>query len=401
MDTLRKINHVILVPFMWLAMHFKLFAYRQPFQALRRILLEMSQFFDFLMVFANIQNHAIAINFRLHRRGNFLFGKAVMVVDYKTALEEIPEIKMKGSRFMGVPLVANEPGVFVSNAGPITTSQPARQVLREHMNRSVFSGELMQVDFAKMNETCSDILREWTDADDRVSMWTIRGTATRIVVRLLAGKDISREAANAVTRAYFLRFGEMSLFGYYAPFMLGLLGTRDRIHRDAFKPLQDLGVDNLVIDMVLFAAMFSLGTIIIKCIDNTRQHDIDYVRLDHEQRIRFVIESQRLYPTVTSVHRILEKAEKVVVNGKTLQLYPGEEVAYPFLAINRDPAYFSEPDAFRLDRSDEEVDRVMSWSVGFHACPVKRLSVLITVMQLDALAAHDDLRSLRFFNLEV
>ncbi len=153
--------------------------------------------------------------------------------------------------------------------------------------------------------------------------------------------------------------------------------------------------------MVLFAAMFSLGTIVIKCLEYARTHDVDWSGLTHDERMRFVIETQRLYPTVTSVHRILERPVQVEIRGKRVELYPGEEIAYPFVAINRDPAVFSAPDEFRLDRPQKELDAVLSWSTGFHACPVKELSIMVTVLQLDALAEQADLRSLDFFNIEV
>ncbi|QDU65393.1 cytochrome P450 [Engelhardtia mirabilis] len=400
MDPIRRAAHVVTPPFMWLAMQLKLFAYRQPLRPLRWVLLELTQVFDFAMVFANVQNYAMSINHRLFG-GDFLFGKAVMVTGHARALEEIPHIRLRGSRFMGVPMVAGDPGVFVTNAGPITTSQPARRVLREHMNREIVSDWLTSPDYPTLQARCADILADWKASPQMASMFGVRGTSTRIMVRLLSGQDLPAAQAEAVTRAYFFRFGEHTLFGYYAPFVLGLLGTRERMRRDAYRPLQDLGIDELRIDMVLFAAMFSLGTIVIKCLEYARRYDVDWSGLTHDERVRFVIETQRLYPTVTSVHRILERPEEVVIRGKRVRLYPGEEIAYPFVAINRDPAVFAEPDEFRLDRPQSEVDAVLSWSTGFHACPVKDLSILVTVLQLDALAERGDLRALSFFNIEV
>lgn len=399
-DPVRRVADLALAPAIWLAMHVKLGAYRQPFRPLRWVLLELTSLFDFLSVFALVQNHAMGANRRVFG-GNYLFGRAVMVTEHARAVAEIPTIRVRGSRFMGVPMVANDPGVFATNAGPITTSQPARRVLREHMNAAIVTEFLAAPDRAALRARCAPILEDWKRSPSMASMFGVRGTATRLVTLLVAGVDVPADVAERVTRAYFFRFGEHTLFGYYAPFVLGLLGTRERMRRDAYRPLRERGVDELRIDMILFAAMFSLGTIVIKCLEYAATYDVDWSRLTEDQRRRFVIETQRLYPTVTSVHRILEAPEEIVVRGERIKLHAGEEVAYPFAALNRDPRAFAEPDVFRLDRPDEELDRVLSWSTGFHACPFKELSILLTVLQLDALAERADLRTLSFFNVEV
>jgi cytochrome P450 len=146
--------------------------------------------------------------------------------------------------------------------------------------------------------------------------------------------------------------------------------------------------------------MFSVGTIVIKCVEFAAHEAIPYGSLSLEQRMRFVIEAQRLCPTVTSVHRIVETPETVTVSGRQIHLQPGDEVAYPFLCINQDPSRFTDPTVFRLDRTPEEVAAVMSWSVGPHICPAKELSILLTVLMLDELATRYDLRRLRIANPE-
>ena len=196
------------------------------------------------------------------------------------------------------------------------------------------------------------------------------------------------------------RFAEFTLFGGYLPFMLGILGTREGVRRDAFIPLKRHGIDNMVIDMTLFAAMFSIGTIVLKCIDFTEKYSIDYRELSSTERMQFVVESFRIYPTVTSVHRIVEADETIEVCGQNIRLSPGSEVAYPFVCINRDPECFSEPEEFWIHRSPAEFSRVLSWSTGPHVCPAKDLSILTTVMILDTLAARYDMRKLRIFNIE-
>ena len=106
----------------------------------------------------------------------------------------------------------------------------------------------------------------------------------------------------------------------------------------------------------------------------------------------------RLYPTVTSVHRIVEHDETVTVRGRELRLSPGDEVIYPFICSNRDPAHFPDPTAMRLDRTDDEYAKVLSWSKGPHSCPARELSILVTTMMLDALAKKADLRTYAIFN---
>ena len=152
--------------------------------------------------------------------------------------------------------------------------------------------------------------------------------------------------------------------------------------------------------MTLFAAMFSVGTIVLKCVELAATHNIDYRQLSSEQRQHFMIEAQRTNPTVTTVHRIVEEPEDVEIRGRHIRLQPGDEVCYPFVCIHQNPQLFKDPETFRIERPAEERDRVLSWSVGPHACPAKELSILSTVVMLDALSERYDLRELRLFNPE-
>jgi hypothetical protein len=231
-------------------------------------------------------------------------------------------------------------------------------------------------------------------------MWKIRSAATRIFIKVLSGIDLPAEQADAITFSYVRRFGELSLFARYLPSMLSVLGTRQGIRRDAFLPLKSMGVDPLAIDMTLFAAMFSVGTIVIKCAGFAKADGIDYRTLSMRERMAFVVEAVRLSPTVTSVHRILEEPEKVEVAGASLTAEAGDELAYPFVCINRDASVFSDPDAFRIHRPMDEVASVLSWSSGRHVCPAKDLSILVTTMMLNALSSRFDFRKLTIYNLE-
>jgi hypothetical protein len=397
---LRRIANVLSIPVIWLMMPVKLLAFRYRHRVFGRVLLELTCLGDFMLVLANVQNAALRLHHRIYR-GAFPFGKSVMVVDHAKALREIAQPSLRGNRFMGLDLVSNDPGVFVTNAGPISTGQPTRRLIRDYIDHQIMTPRVRALDYGALRTECAEILRDWTANPKMATMLSIRGTLTRLFIRVLAEKTLSKAEADDVTWHYFRRFAEFSLFGRYFPAMLGVLGTREAIRRGAYIPLRKLGVDNLAIDMTLFAAMFSVGTIVIKCVEFARQHDIDYGALSPFQRFAFVIESFRICPTVTTVHRIVEADETVDIRGRRHALRAGDEVAYPFVCINQDRKVFSDPEAFRIDRPAAEAAQVLSWSAGPHVCPAKDLSIVSSVLMLDTLAsARGDLRRLKIFNLE-
>ena len=395
----RRVSRWLSYPLVWVLRPVKLFAWRTRAHWVRGVILELTTFLDFMLVFADVQNFAMEIH-RAVYGGNFLFGKALMIVDHEVAQREIAQPTLRGNRFMGIDIVSNDAMAFVTNAGPISTGQPTRGLIRGYIDREIMTDRVRAYTLDSLRADCAEILADWSADPKMTSLWRVRGAATRIFLRVLAGQTLPKAQADDITFAYTRRFVELSMFGRYCPFMLGLLGTREGIRRDAYIPLRQLGIDNLVIDMTLFAAMFSVGTIVMKCVEFAAKHEVDYARLAPHERMIFVIESLRLYPTVTTVHRIVESEERVTVHGKDVVLQPGDEVAYPFVGINRDPQKFTAPEEFRLDRSREELSRVLSWSTGPHVCPAKDLSIIVTVVMLDALAAKYDLRELTIYNLE-
>ena len=74
-------------------------------------------------------------------------------------------------------------------------------------------------------------------------MLAIRSTVTRIFFRMLSDTTISKADADAVTRAYIRRFVELSMFNRYLPAMLGFLGTRKAVRKDAYFKLREYGID--------------------------------------------------------------------------------------------------------------------------------------------------------------
>lgn len=396
---LRRIAHVLSVPVIWLMMPVKMVAFRWRHRLVGRVLLEATCFGDFLLVLANVQNAALELHHRIYR-GNFLFGKSVMVVDHEVAAREIAQPSLRGNRFMGIDLVSNDPGVFVTNAGPISAGQPTRQLIRGYIEERIMTPAVRAIGYQALCEEAAEVLHDWACDPKMTTMWAIRGTLTRMFVRVLSGPLIPKADADRITFNYVRRFAEFSLFGRYCPAMLGFLGTREGIRRDAFIPLRKLGVDNVAIDMTLFAGMFSVGTNVIKCVEFLQRERLDYAGLSRFHRFAFVLEAFRLNPTVSTVHRIVEDSETVGIRGRNFALRAGDEVAYPFGCINRDPRAFEEPESFRINRPAAEAERVLSWSAGPHACPAKDLSIVASVVMLDVLSAHADLRKLRIFNLE-
>ena len=128
---------------------------------------------------------------------------------------------------MGLDLVSNDPGVFVTNAGPISTGQPTRGLIREYIDHRIMTPRVRALDYAALRAECAEILRAWTADPKMATMLSIRGTLTQLFVRVLAEKDMTKAQADEITWHYFRRFAEFSLFGRYLPIMLGVLGTRD------------------------------------------------------------------------------------------------------------------------------------------------------------------------------
>ncbi|MEO1417184.1 MAG: cytochrome P450 [Bacteroidota bacterium] len=396
---IRRISFVAFHPVAWLLKPIKILAWRTRKRWLRGLLLEITGFFDWLTVIFCIQNYAMLIQQKIWK-GNFLFGRAVFIVDHSRALSEIPLPTLRGNLFMGVNVVTNEPGVFMTNAGPITTSPPARTAIRQHIDQNVLTHRVRAFETGGIPAHCTSIMEQWRQQPDMFESSTIRSVVTMIYLKLLAEIELPYDEARKITDAYTRRFGEMSLLGRYLPFLMGTFSTLEALREDVFIPLKNLGVDPVAIDMTLFAAMFSNGTWALNAMRLAREQSIDYRALDEYQRIGFLMETQRFYPTVTSVHRVVEKEEIVEVAGRPLSIYPGQEVCYPFILINQDPKAFSEPTRFSYHRGHKEQSRILSWSTGPHVCPAKDLSIQVAKALLDELVKHKDFQQIRVFSPE-
>lgn len=395
----RRIAYLLSIPVVILLMPLKKWAYLSRFEWLRRTILAFTTPIDFLLIWLNVQNPTMLLHWRLYR-GNFIFGKTVMVVDYETAAAAIVQPLMKNSNFMGVNIVSSNPDAFATNAPILTQCPPIRAMTRKYIDEHIFTTAVRCLSPDAIRAVCQEILDEWKQDPKMASTVSIRSTVIQVFFQLLSQKRIPKIDADKITFQYMRRFVEFSLFSGYGSGILSLLGSRKQVRKDVYYKLKDYGIDLMTIDMTLFAALFSVGTLVLRCIEDLRRFGIVYERLSPLEKRHFVIEAQRLYPTVTTVHRVVEKDETVTIGRSRVRLSAGDEVAYPFTCIHRDASKFPNPEAMDLNRSPAEYESVLSWSKGPHECPAKELSIIIAIMLLDTLAKRYSLSNLHLFNPE-
>ncbi len=394
---IRAVFRFFSIPVIWFFKPFKIYAYKTRFRIVRNLILEFTTLVDFVLILFNIQNETMLLHYRVYK-GNFIFGKSVMLTDYESARSGSAGETIRGSNFMGLNIVSTQTEAFATNTGMINQNPPVRDLVRGYVEENILTEEIRNLEYKEMQARCHEILEEWQTDSKMGKMLSIRGAATRIVLRLIANKTIPKDEADQITWNYYRRFGELSIFGRYLPVMLGLLASRENMRRDAYLPLKRHGIDIMAIDMTLFAAMFSIGTLVMKCVEYIRANKIDYEALREDEKYKFVVESVRLYPTVTCTHRIVEEEQTVKICVHEVKLRPGDEIAYPLICTNQDKNNFKSPNTLNIDRPEEELQKVMSWSTGPHRCPAKELSILITVLMLDTLSLKFNLRKLKIFN---
>ncbi|MCZ6692143.1 MAG: hypothetical protein O7H41_21360 [Planctomycetota bacterium] len=397
MTVARRLAYLMSIPLVFVLMPLKIYAYRTRIRFIRRMILEVTSLIDFLLIWVNVQNETMLLHWRVFG-GNFIFGKAVMVVDYETVADAITKPLMKNNNFMGVSIVSSNSDAFATNAGILTQSPPIRKMTRKYISENIFTERVQCFDDASVRAACKEILGEWMQDSKMATTISIRSTVIQVFFQLLSQTRVPKADADSVTWNYMRRFTELSLFSGYLPWLLGLLGTGKRVRNDVYFKLRGYGMDMMTIDMTLFAALFSIGTLVIRCVEDLKRFGVIYERLSAKEKRNLVFEALRLYPTVTTVHRVVEQDETVVVRGKKLKLTPGNEVTYPFICANRDPRRFRNPAAMDLHLPRFEYDAVLSWSKGPHDCPAKALSIVVSVMLLDTLAERYRLSDLRIFN---
>lgn len=373
---------------------FKLFAYRTRVGFLRRLILQFTTLIDFIFHFLCGQNEIMEIHQKVYK-GNFIFGHGVMKTDYDSTVKEIKEPSMRTNHFMGIPVVSGNE-VFVVNSPLISLGEPFRTLARQHVNGTIFNADFQALTYEDIKAKCQTTLDDWLADPKSEDITIMRSVSTRMVINVLQNIDVGKEVSESVTRAYLKHFVELSLFKNYLPLISGLIGSEKKIKKDAYYPLINLGVSPEVVDATLFAAMFSIGTLFAKCVDFLRLHQMTYEDLNQEERINYVTEVVRLYPTVTTTHRILTQPEEVTVGKSSLKLTEGDHIAYPFICPNKDEKVFECPHQIKLDRPEENYQQILSWSKGPHACPARNFSILATTVMLDALHQKKPLNSLNY-----
>ncbi|MDP3273921.1 MAG: hypothetical protein Q8Q09_01920 [Deltaproteobacteria bacterium] len=374
----------------------KIFAYETEVAPLKNAILSATTFVDFCLIFANVQNDTMLLHEEVYG-GSFLFGRGVMVVEHARTARDITLPPLRGNNFMGVSIVASDANMFATNAAILNQSTPARGAARDFLDQNVFNKTWTQ---DSVEDALAQTLSDWKSNPDMANYLVIRAAVTRVFIKLLRDVDVPVDEATFVTQQYMQRFVESSLFAGYFPAMLDLLGTYKAIREDAYFKLRARGIDLLTIDVTLFAAMFSVGTIVIRCVKLAKDNNLRYQDLSPEKKLNFVYEAVRLQPTVTSVHRKLDDREQVEVAGHRITLGVGDELVYPFVCSNRDEDVFPNAEKLDLNRPTSQRDAVLSWSRGAHVCPAKDLSIFVTIAMLDALSARYDFATLDIFSPE-
>lgn len=394
---IRKMLHAVSYVVIFLMKPFKVYAYRTRFPIIRGLIIEVTALVDFLLIFLNIQNNTMLMHEKVYN-GNFIFGKGIALTDYDTIATDIQKPAYKCNHFMALSIISTDSSVFAINAGSLNQCPPLRGWTRKSMEDNVFTGDLLTHDYESLHALNREILEEWGEHPKMAKVFPLRGASTRIFLKILSGTTVSSEDAEAATFQYIRRFGELSLFNR-VPFVNGILGSHKGIRKDAYFMLKEkYDLDMMVIDMTLFAAMFSVGTLVIRCVEDIQSFAIPYKDLDYQMKRNFIFEAVRLWPTVTSVHRIVERDENVRIGKKDITLTAGDEVIYPFACGNRNAERFHEPAKMNLERPQEEYANVLSWSKGPHDCPGKELSIIVTILMLDQLSKRYDLSKLKIFN---
>jgi len=141
-------------------------------------------------------------------------------------------------------------------------------------------------------------------------------------------------------------------------------------------------VDGKPLSQSKITAFFN--TISIAGHETTRNTASHFVRLMHEhpdQKELLLSDLDRLLPN--AINEVLRYAPPVMqfrrtaaqdvdVGGKTIKA--GDKVYYAYVAANRDPSVFPDPDRFDITR--ENADKHLSFGIGQHACLGARLASL-------------------------
>ena len=266
---MKKVLVAITTGVIWMMKPFKLFAYTTRFGFLKRLIIQITTFWDFVFSFIHGQNEVMEVYKKIYK-GNFIFGHGIMKTDFDSTHKEIQQPSMRTNHFMGVPVVSGNE-VFIVNSPMISLGEPYRRLAREHVDKTIFNEAFYDLSYDSIKQKCAVPLKDWQADKDPKDITTMRSVATRMVILLCQDLLISKVDSEEVTAAYLKRFIQLSLFKNYFTLVTGLLGSEKFIKKDAFYRLRKLGVDSTVIDSTLFAAMFSIGTLFTRCVGDLKK----------------------------------------------------------------------------------------------------------------------------------
>ncbi|EID11754.1 cytochrome P450 [Mycolicibacterium phlei] len=151
---------------------------------------------------------------------------------------------------------------------------------------------------------------------------------------------------------------------------------------DDDRPLTDFEISNSLMNLLLAGAETTtslLTNVVWRLLEDRTRWEA--VLADRSLIDKAIEESLRFDAPVLGMFRT--STREVELEGVTI---PGKsKIQVNYAAANHDPAIFSSPDAFLLDRPHEELRRHVAFGKGAHVCPGAQLSRLEAHIALSAL----------------
>jgi len=158
-----------------------------------------------------------------------------------------------------------------------------------------------------------------------------------------------------------------------------LLETRERAK-------ESLSDDEFIAQLrvIMFGAIETIRATLLNTVVLLNEHPgaRDTVRSDAGRYPAAISEAQRLIPPVAFVERWAGRP--LDLGG--VAIGAGEFIGVSVVGVNRDPRVFTDPDSFRLDRSNSQ--RALSFSFGEHHCLGFHLARLQSTVAMESLDTY-------------